>query len=270
MAIGRMTIAGANIYLNHLFRGQQKSSQVPWLAPFITMPSRMGPGAEPAGVSRISMSAIDWSAASAGAIQTIRNLAFPRSTGWNGNVVALGVFDSSSGGNCLSYFVPDDGEQIEVNDSLLILAGGLRHEFTAGFMSLNLQNAILNDLYRAVPLPIFSSLHLAHYSTAPAPVVSPTIGGTEPTDPAYARQPIAVNGTIFGAASGGQIATVPNIPAAAYAAATLAQGSRTHWGLHDAATAGNFQIGGLFATPKTVDIGDPFVVDRITISLDVP
>jgi hypothetical protein len=169
-----------------------------------------------------------------------------------------------------SFFVPDDGEQIEVNDSLLILAGGLRHEFTAGFMSLNLQNAILNDLYRAVPLPIFSSLHLAHYSTAPAPVVSPTIGGTEPTDPAYARQPIAVNGTIFGAASGGQIATVPNIPAAAYAAATLAQGNRTHWGLHDAATAGNFQIGGLFATPKTVDIGDPFVVDRITISLDVP
>lgn len=267
MAIGRMTIAGANLYLNHLFRGQQKSNGQSWLAPFITMPSRMGPGAEPAGVSRIAMGALDWLAAAAGAIQTVRNIAYPRSTGWSGNIIALGVFDSSSGGNCLSYFVPDDGEQIEINDSLLVLSGGLRHEFKAGLMSLNLQNAILNDLYRAVPLPIFPSLYLAHYSTAPAPPVSPTIGGAEPIDSAYTRQPLPTNGTAFGGASGGQISTI--IPAA-YAAATISQGNRTHWGLHDAVTGGNFQIGGTCTPPKTVDIGDPFVVDRITISLDIP
>jgi hypothetical protein len=266
MAIGRFTIAGANLYLNHLFRGQQKSTEPSWLAPFITMPSRYGSGAEPAGVTRISMSATDWSAPAAGATQTIRNLAWPRSTGWSGNVIALGVFDSSSGGTCLSYYIPDDGELIEVNDSLIVLSGGLRHEFKSGFMSLNLQNAIFNDLYRSVPLPIFPSLHLAHYSTAPAPAVSPTIGGTEPTDPAYSRQPVPVNGTAFGGASGGQISTI--IPSA-FVAATLAQGNRTHWGLHDAQTGGNFQIGGILNPPKQVDAGDPFTIDRITIGLDV-
>lgn len=267
MAIGKLTIAGANLYLNHLFRGQQKSTGQSWLAPFITMPSRMGPGAEPAGVPRIVMATTDWSAPAAGVAQTIKNLVWPRSTGWTGNIIALGVFDSASGGNCLSYFIPDDGEEIELNDSLLVLAGGLRHEFKAGFMSLNLQNAILNDLYRAVPLPIFPSLYLGHYSTPPAPPVSPTIGGMESADPVYARQPLPTNGTAFGAASGGQISSI--IPAA-YPAATIAQGNRTHWGLHDAMTGGNFQIGGTCTPPKTVDVGDPFVVDRITISLDVP
>jgi hypothetical protein len=264
MATGHFTIQGSNLYLNHLFRGQQKSTGPSYLAPFITMPSKQGAGSEPAGSSRILMSALDWQAPAGGQTTTIRNLVFPRSTGWNGNVVALGIFDSASAGNCLAYYIPDDGELIEVNDSLIVLAGGLLHRFDAGFMSLNLQNAILNDLYRSIPLPIFPALSLAHYSSAPAPNVSPTVGGIEPTDPAYSRQPAATNGTVFNAASGGKITT--SLPFT-YTAATVSQGSRSYWGLHDAPTAGNFQIGGTL-TPKTVDIGDPLTITQITIGLD--
>jgi len=266
MAVGHLTNTGSNIYLNHLFRGQQKNTGTPYLAPFLTMPSKQGPGSEPTGATRVMMTAQDWQAPVGGSTTTIKNLVFPRSTGWNGNIVALGVFDSASGGSCLSYFIPDDGELIEVNDSLIVLAGGLLHRFDAGFMSLNLQNAIFNDLYRSVPLPLFSSLFVAHYSSAPAPNVSPTIGGTEPTDSAYNRQPVAINGTAFSAATGGQISTI--IPFS-YVPATVAQGNRTHWGLHDSSTAGNFQTGGVLAAPtKSVGIGDPFTLDKITIGLD--
>lgn len=267
MATGHITIAGSNIYLNHLFRGQQKNTGPAYLAPFLTMPSKQGAGAEPAGSTRILMVSADWQAPVGGQTTTIKNLVWPRSTGWSGNVVALGIFDSASGGNCLAYYIPDDGELIEVNDSLIVLAGGLLHRFDAGFMSLNLQNAILNDLYRSIPLPLFSSLSIAHYSSAPAPITSPTIGGTEPTDPAYSRQPVAINGTAFGVSTGGKISTV--VPFS-YLAATAAQGNRTHWGFHDAPTAGNFQVGGVLVPPKTVDVGDPFTLTQVTIGLDAP
>lgn len=265
MATGHLTNTGSNIYLNHLFRGQQKNTGAPYLAPFVTMPSKQGPGSEPVGSTRILMSSQDWQAPVGGSTTTVRNLVWPRSTGWNGNVVALGVFDSASGGNCLAYFIPDDGELIEVNDSLIVLSGGLLHRFNAGFMSLNLQNAILNDLYRSIALPLFPSLSIAHYSSAPAPNFSPTIGGTEPTDVAYSRQPVAINGTAFGPATGGEISTI--IPFS-YGAATVSQGNRTHWGMHDAATAGNFQVGGILAPPKTLDAGDPFTLSKVTIGLD--
>ena len=265
MATGHLTNTGSNIYLNHLFRGQQKNTTTPYLAPFLTMPSKQGPGSEPTGATRVLMTAQDWQAPVGGSITTVRNLVFPRSTGWNGNTIALGVFDSASGGSCLAYYIPDDGELIEVNDSLIVLSGGLLHRFDSGFMSLNLQNAIFNDLYRSIPLPLFPSLSLAHYSSAPAPNVSPTIGGTEPTDSAYSRQPVAINGTAFGAATAGKISAI--VPFS-FVAATVSQGNRTHWGLHDAPTAGNFQIGGALVPPKTVDPGDPFTLTQLTIGLD--
>jgi len=265
MATGYLTNTGSNIYLNHLFRGQQKNTSTPYLAPFLTMPSKQGPGSEPAGSTRVLMTSQDWQAPVGGSTTTVRNLVYPRSTGWNGNIVALGIFDSASGGNCLAYYIPDDGELIEVNDSLIVLSGGLLHRFDSGFMSLNLQNAILNDLYRSIPLPLFPTLSVAHYSSAPAPNVSPTIGGTEPTDSAYSRQPVAINGTAFGAATAGKISAI--IPFS-FVAATVGQGNRTHWGLHDAPTAGNFQIGGALVPPKTVDAGDPFTLTQLTIGLD--
>lgn len=265
MAAGHLTNTGSNIYLNHLFRGQQKNTSTPYLAPFLTMPSKQGPGSEPAGATRVMTASDFWQAPVGGSTTTVKNLVFPRSTGWNGNIVALGIFDSASGGSCLAYYIPDDGELIEVNDSLIVLAGGLLHRFDSGFMSLNLQNAILNDLYRSIPLPLFPSLSVAHFSSAPAPNISPTIGGTEPTDSAYSRQPVAINGTAFGAATAGKISAI--IPFS-YVAATVAQGLRTHWGLYDAPTAGNFQIGGVLVPPKTVDAGDPFTLTQLTIGLD--
>lgn len=81
MATGHLTNTGSNIYLNHLFRGQQKNTATPYLAPFLTMPSKQGPGSEPTGATRVMMTAQDWQAPVGGSTTTIKNLVFPRSTG---------------------------------------------------------------------------------------------------------------------------------------------------------------------------------------------
>lgn len=267
MAIGHFTHTGSNIYLNHILRGQQKTTSNNYLAPFITTPSKLGPGAEPTNGPRLQMAPEDWSVPTAGDTQTIRDLVFPRSTLWRGDVVGLGVFNSSVGGQCLAYFIPDDGELIEVDDALVVLAGGLRHRFTAGFFSLALQNNILQDLYRAIPLPAPANHYLAHYTSAPAPAISPTAGGIEPTDTAYARQPVTANGVDFGPAAGGRIESASDFE---YLIATASQGTPTHWGLHSSLTAGTFLLGGTISDNKAIAIGDQviFPAGSLSVSLD--
>lgn len=268
MAVGSLSTVGSNIYLNHILRSQQKAAHTPYLAAFITTPTKNGAGAEPSGggYARLQMDSADWSSPSAGSITTVNDLVFNRSTGWVGTVVGLGIYDSAVGGNYLAYYQLADGEIVENNDGVVILAGGLTHSFVSGFWSQTLQHNILSDLYKSVPLPVYASLFAATYTTAPAPAVSPTAGGTEPTDAAYIRQPVPTNGVGFSAPSNG---TSSNAIQIAFPTATENQGTITHIGFHDAQTAGNYVLGGA-VSPKAININDYLSVSvgGCVISLD--
>ena len=265
MTSGKFTIVGANLYLDHLFRGIQKSQHTPNIGLFITTPTQQGPGSEPpgSGYVRRSLTSAVFSAPSDGETTTAEDIIFSRSTGWTGTVVGAGLFDSSSAGRCLTYWHSEDFELIEDKDRLIILAGGLTHRFLSGLWSTNLKNAILNDLYRSIPLPIYPSLYVASYTSAP----TATAGGTEPSGGGYVRQPLATNGTSFSPPASGEVRS--SVPAR-FPLATAIQGTQSHWGLHTEQSGGQFVLGGTLTPPKAIAVGDQLELGAgdIRISLD--
>lgn len=83
--------------------------------------------------------------------------------------------------------------------------------------------------------------------------------GTELTGNNYSRVSVS-----FGAAAGG---TMSNDAAIEFAAATGSWGSVSHWGLYDAASAGNLLVHGSFSAAKTIASGD--VLKVATGDLDI-
>lgn len=265
MTSGKFTIVGSNLYLDHLFRGIQKPQHTPHIGLFLTSPTQQGPGSEPGGSGylRAALTSAIFAAPSDGETTTAEDIIFPRSTGWTGTVVGAGLFDSSSAGRCLAYWHAEDFELIEDKDKLIILAGGLTHRFLTGLWSTNLKNAILNDLYRSIPLPLYPSVYVASYTSSS----TPTAGGTEPSGGGYIRQPLATNGTNFSPPASGEIkASV----ATRFPLATADQGNQSHWGLHTEQSGGQFILGGTLAPPKAIAVGDQLELStgEIRISLD--
>lgn len=89
--------------------------------------------------------------------------------------------------------------------------------------------------------------HVALYTAAPTDAG----GGTEVTGGAYAR--VATAGTDWAASSGGSIS---NANAITFPAATAAWGTVTHFGVFDAATAGNLLFWAALTTSKAIASGD--------------
>lgn len=266
MATGSFTIAGSHKILNHIFRGIDMGGFQAHLGAFLTNPTKLGPGQEPVGggYSRVPLLNSWFTTPVNGLISSAADIVFPRSTGWQGNVVGVGIFDSATSGNCYAYYMLEDYEQIEIADSLVILSGALSHSFlpTGNFWSYNVQNAILDHVYRNIPMAVYPSLWLATYKTAP----TPTAGGTEPTGGLYIRESVPVNGVSFGGPANGQIANA--IPYE-YALTTAAWGTLTHWGLHDQESGGNFILGGTM-TSTVIDLSDQLGIGigDLKISLD--
>ncbi len=89
--------------------------------------------------------------------------------------------------------------------------------------------------------------YIALYTAAP----SDAGGGTEVTGGAYAR--VTTSGASWNAASGG---STSNAAALTFPAATASWGTVTHFGILDAATAGNLLRWGALTTSKTIGSGD--------------
>jgi hypothetical protein len=144
-------------------------------------------------------------------------------------------------------------------------------------MSNFLENELIDHLFRGrsytAPTQIFVSLHSADPTdTGGSELASSNGYGTRPGGGTTLYS--AWKGTnsevtnIDSAGTGGQTAnqnviTFPTCTTSAWVAAT-------HFGLNDAATAGNLLASAALTTPKTVQVGDTasFAANALTITLD--
>lgn len=137
-------------------------------------------------------------------------------------------------------------------------------------MSDFLENKLVDFLFRGQALGITgasaaagtgpTNVYLGLHTATP----SDTGGGTEVTGGAYARVAVASSlanwaGTQAPAstvASSGNTGTTSNNGAVTFPAPTANWGAITHFGIYDAATAGNLLLWGALTTGKTVNNGD--------------
>lgn len=124
-------------------------------------------------------------------------------------------------------------------------------------MSDYLENAILNATLRGQAWTPPATVYLALYTSDP----TDTKTGTEVTGGAYARQTIAFNAPLNGAAS--------STADVLYPIATAGWGTVTHIGIFDAATGGNLLYHGPLTNTKTIATDDQLklAAGDITVSL---
>lgn len=127
-------------------------------------------------------------------------------------------------------------------------------------MSDYLENKLIDQIFRGQAYTFPATLHFALLTAAP----SDTGGGTEVTGGSYAR--VAVTGSLANfagtqaaastTASTGTSGTTSNNNTIAFPAPTANWGSVTHFGIYDAASAGNLLFWGALTIAKTVNNGD--------------
>lgn len=218
---GSFTNYGRNKVQDKVFGGTEFSPPSLYLAPFVTMADPNGPGAEPSGSQRASVPPSIWLSSTAQMTQNLDDIKLPRSGNRQGDIIGLGVFDSSVGGNCISYFPAEDGMLIETNDSLVVLAGGLVHRWQPGCYSNWLKNQVLNHIYKGIPMPAFPVLDSVYFTSAPSDIAA----GTMPNVGGFLAQPYANNASNFAASVGGLKENSTRIE---FPVVTAAQGT-TNW-----------------------------------------
>ncbi len=124
-----------------------------------------------------------------------------------------------------------------------------------------LENKLIDWFLRGQTFTPPVTTYIGLFTVAP----SDTGGGTEVTGGSYAR--VAVTSALAnwaGTQSAGSIAvssgaggTTSNNGAITFPAPTASWGQATHFGIFDAATAGNLLIWAALTTPKTINSGDP-------------
>ena len=88
--------------------------------------------------------------------------------------------------------------------------------------------------------------HLALYTSNPTAADT----GTEVSGGSYARQAVT-----FGSVTSGTVSNITQIVFAGMPGTTV-----THWGIKDAATAGNLKAFGAFTTPLVMQAGDDITI----------
>lgn len=118
-----------------------------------------------------------------------------------------------------------------------------------------LETQLLNLVLRNIPFVPPTTVYLGLFTVAP----TAGGGGTEVSDPSYARQPI-----VFGAPSGG---VSSNTGVITFPVATVAQGTIVAVAYFDALSGGNMLYQGAVTLSKTVGIGDDvsFAIGVLTI-----
>lgn len=115
-----------------------------------------------------------------------------------------------------------------------------------------LENELIKHIFRTGSFTKPAGLHVALFTAAP----SDAGGGTEVTGGSYARVAAGPLDATWDAPAAGNGVTA-NTADITFPAPTADWGSVTHFGIFDAATAGNLLIHGALAAAKTVNNGDP-------------
>lgn len=142
-------------------------------------------------------------------------------------------------------------------------------------MSDYLENKIIDWLFRSQAFTPPATLHVGLLTAAPAD----TGGGTEVSGGSYAR--VAVTGSLANfagtqsagstVASSGTGGTTSNNGAVTFPAPTANWGVVTHFGIYDAASAGNLLFWAPLTASKTVNNGDAapsFAAAALTVQID--
>lgn len=121
-----------------------------------------------------------------------------------------------------------------------------------------LEQKILNHVLRNASYTPPTTLYLALFTVDPTDAGT----GTEVTGGSYARQTVAFNAP---AASG--VSTSTNSADVLFPVASAAWGTVTHWGIFDAATAGNLLYLGALTPNKAVASADQIKIAAGTLSV---
>jgi hypothetical protein len=138
-----------------------------------------------------------------------------------------------------------------------------------------LENKLIDQLFRGQAYTFPSTLYIGLLTAAP----SDTGGGTEVSGGGYARLAITssmanwagTQGANTTSASTGTSGTTSNNNPLTWTDPTADWGTITHFGLYDAATAGNLLVYGAMTTPRLVANGDSspnIPVSQLQIQLD--
>lgn len=249
--VGSFTDFAENKILDLQFGGVTWNVTSLHLGYFLSGAGEGGAGAEPvgSGYNRISTPPAYFSTSVDAEISTVADIICPKATGNQGNVIGVGFFDSSTGGNLISY-VPLDGSILIVTaDALIIPAGAITHRFIGGGFSDYLKNAILNHIYKGIPLQVEPILYGGYMITAP----SDAAAGTEPAVGSYSRKPFNNSLITFNQASGGVKTTKVDID---FNLATAAQGDASHYGWWNSASGGQFLAHGPLDPVKSIGAND--------------
>jgi len=139
-------------------------------------------------------------------------------------------------------------------------------------MSNFLENKLVDQLFRAQAAPTTSTLYIGLFTAAP----SDSGGGTEVSGNNYSRATVtsslanwagtqSAGSTIASSGTGG---VTSNNGAITFATPSATWGTVTHFGIFDAASAGNLLFHGALTTSKTVNSGDTvsFPVGTLTVT----
>lgn len=141
-------------------------------------------------------------------------------------------------------------------------------------MSNYLENKLIDEIFRGQAFTVPTTLYIGLLTAAPTDAG----GGTEVTGGAYARASIAsslanwagTQSTGSTTASSGTGGTTSNNAVINFPTPTATWNTVTHFGIYDAATAGNLLFWGALTTAKTVNIGDivQFPAASLSFTLD--
>ena len=136
-----------------------------------------------------------------------------------------------------------------------------------------LENKLIDHLFRTGTFTKPAALYIALFTAAP----SDGGGGTEVTGGAYARVNLAPLDTNWKATQGGTTGPssgagglTANAVAITFPAPTANWGTATHFGIFDAASAGNLLIWDALTAARTILNGDPapsFAIDALQITV---
>lgn len=136
-----------------------------------------------------------------------------------------------------------------------------------------LENKILDHILRATPYTAPATVYVGLLTAAP----NDAGGGTEVTGGSYARVGVTAattawngtHGTTTGASSGTD-GTVENAATIAFPTPSASWGTATHWGVYDAATAGNLLFYAALTVAKTINNGDAvsFAAGALSLQID--
>ena len=139
----------------------------------------------------------------------------------------------------------------------------------AGSMTDVFEKKVLDHIFRNASLGLdATNLWIGLFPTATPP--SDSAAGTEVSGGNYARVAVVRTGAGFDAATGASPATTDNTGVVTFPTASASWGTVTHFGIFDAATAGNLLYWADLTASKTVGSGDTasFAAGSLVITQD--